>query len=538
MDIEKYKRIFAQESDKYLENLDELLLRAENRPTDRNLWTEIHGKLHSIKGMARALSFDHINHLSHNMEDWCERFQQGLVQVSSEAIQLLFDGSDVLRLLVSRMDDIGSVQDQRMYDYIIARLHDGPDKIIGKRAEGPKRVSSNRRYKEKINYVRVKYSLIEELLGLSKETMLLEKTLPPSMLEKVPSEVKSWIGEYSVLLKGLHFKLAQLRLMSIGDFAELFIKPIRNLAWETGKKVNLRVQGAHLEADITLLERLREPLLHILRNAIAHGIEAPAKRLARGKAEEGLIRLEAQRLRDNLYLKIIDDGRGIDRDAIIDYLKRIRSFNEEEIEALTPEQFYRVILNSDFSSSIEVTDLAGRGIGMNVVSQAIEYLGGTLAIRSTPGQGTQFIVRLPVSLSIIHALVFELGPYRLAVPTADVVSIERNAQPSAISTMKRYNLKPLFDSDAAVDDFHYLIHIKASAGLHDTELLDAEIGLGVDNISGNNKLMIMPVGDLIARAGIFAGVGIMENGEIAVVLDTANLPEHSIIEAKKVTKPK
>jgi two-component system chemotaxis sensor kinase CheA len=535
MDIEKYKKIFAQESDKYLENLDELLLRAENRPTDRKLWTEIHGKLHSIKGMARALSFDHINHLSHNMEDWCERFQQGLVQVSSEAIQLLFDGSDVLRLLVSRMDDIGSVQDQRMYDYIIARLHDGPDKIIGKRAEGPKRVSSNRRYKEKINYVRVKYSLIEELLGLSKETMLLEKTLAPSMLEKVPSEVKSWIGEYSVLLKGMHFKLAQLRLMSIGDFAELFIKPIRNLAWETGKKVNLRVQGAHLEADITLLERLREPLLHILRNAIAHGIEAPAKRLARGKAEEGLIRLEAQRLRDNLYLKIIDDGRGIDRDAIIDYLKRIRSFNEEEIEALTPEQFYRVILSSDFSSSIEVTDLAGRGIGMNVVSQAIEYLGGTLAIRSTPGQGTQFIVRLPVSLSIIHALVFELGPYRLAVPTADVVSIERNAQPSAKSTMKRYNLKPLFDSDAAADDFHYLIRIKANAGLPDTELLDAEIGLGVDNISGNNKLMIMPVGDLIARAAIFAGVGIMENGEIAVVLDTANLPEHSIINAQKVT---
>jgi chemotaxis protein histidine kinase CheA len=228
-------------------------------------------------------------------------------------------------------------------------------------------------------------------------------------------------------------------------------------------------------------------------------------------------------------LKLQDDGCGIDRQAICDYLKRTRSLSDEEIEALTPEQFYKVILNPDFSSAIEVTDLAGRGIGMNVVAQAIEYLGGTLAIRSTPGEGTEFIARLPLSLSVIHGLVFELDAYRLAVPSADVVSIEQRHQAASPNGLVRYNLKTLFDPSHAPDDYHYLIRLKSSADIVQPDATEAEIGLAVDQISGNKQLMIMPVGDLISKTGQFTGMGIMEDGGIAVLLDTTNLPMQAVI---------
>jgi two-component system chemotaxis sensor kinase CheA len=525
MDLQKYQKIFSQESDKYLKELDRLLMSVEKDLSNLELWADIHGKIHSIKGMARALSMDKITALGHAMENWCKQFQEGAMNATSDNVQLIFQGGDLLRLLVVRMGDIDSADDQRWYDSLISQLRKGPEATSGEADRKRPLSRTAGSYVEKMDYVRVRYSLIEELLGLSQEIMLLEKSLPPLSLEQISYGLKNWIDDYTSMLKGLHFRLAQLRLVSVADFADIFVKTIRNLGRENNKAVKFEVIGGELEADITLFERLREPFIHIFRNSIAHGIERSEERVALGKDPEGKIVLDANRRGDSLIIKLSDDGRGIDSEAIKRYLKSKKSMSDDQIAQMSREELFDTILSPDFSSSSITSDMAGRGIGMNVVAQAIEYLGGTLTINSEPKKGTEFTIKLPVSLSVIYAITFRIGDYTLSIPTSNVETIDQiESVPSDRDST--YNLKRLLGiQDGEVKLSHVLKVRYIGTKNGSDEKIKNEIDVIVGDIIGNKPMMVMPVGELLAKVNIFSGVGIMENGDISILLDVENLPE-------------
>lgn len=527
MDLTKYEKIFTQESEKYLEELDRLLIRVEKNPSNLELWADIHGKTHSIKGMATALSLEKITSLSHAMEKWCKEFQLGTVEPQPSAIQLIFQGGDLLRLLVARMDEIVCAEDQKFYDTLIAQFRKGPDvSAVDIDMDAPLQFS-NRFSAEGLKYVRVKYSLIEELLGLSQEILFLENSLPPLSLEQVSGGLKNWIDEYTSMLKGFHFRLAQLRLVSVADFADIFVKTIRNLAKENNKKVEFDVLGGALEADITLLERLREPFVHIFRNAIAHGIEHPDERERLGKNAAGKVTLDATRKGNSLIIKLSDDGRGIDRNAITGYLKDKKSMREEEIARMSEQDFFDTIFSPGFSSASEATDMAGRGIGMNVVAQAIEFLGGTITIDSVPEKGTEFTIKLPVSLSIVYAINFRLGEYNLSIPTSNVVSIHRRGNVFSEDMDFYYDLKGLLGIKDNVKKESHVVKLRHPGEKYTEKGAGVEMEVAVDSIIGNKPIMVMPVGELLAKVRLFAGVGILENGDISIMLDIENLPKGS-----------
>jgi len=525
MDLKKYQKIFSQESDKYLRELDRLLIRVEKDLSNLELWADIHGKIHSIKGMARALSMDKITVLSHAMESWCKQFQEGTMDATSDKVQLIFHGGDLLRLLVAQMGNISSADDQRLYDTLISQLRKGPEAALGEADREEPLSRTTYSYVERMDYVRVKYSLIEELLGISQEIMLLEKSLPPLSLEQISYGLKNWIDDYTSMLKGLHFRLAQLRLVSVADFADIFVKTIRNLARENNKEVKFDVAGGELEADITLFERLREPFIHIFRNSIAHGIEPPEERVALGKDSEGKIVLDATRQGDSLIIKLSDDGRGIDSAAIKRYLKDKKSMNDDQIGRMSQEELFDAIVSPDFSSASTTTDMAGRGIGMNVVAQAIEYLGGTMTINSEPKKGTEFIIKLPVSLSVIYAITFRMGDYTLSIPTSNVVSIGQIESVSDDSD-SYYDLKGLLGIKDSKEKLTHILKIRHLGEKYSRDdRTKREIEVIVGDIVGNKPMMVMPVGELLAKAKLFSGVGILENGDISILLDIENLPE-------------
>jgi two-component system, chemotaxis family, sensor kinase CheA len=522
MDLAKYEKIFTQESERYLEELETLLMQVEKDLGNRDLWSEIHGKIHSIKGMARALSLDGITDLTHSMEDWAKGFQQGSREAVPSAVQLLFECADLLRVLVARKGEIDSYETQGRYSSLYAHLKDGPklgtDDI---HLEIPPPSPST---PEGIHQIRVNYSLIEELLGLSQEILISEKTLPILPQEKLAPRLKNWLVHYRSLVKGLYFRLAQLRLMSVADFAELFVKTIRGLAKGYDKDVRLEVIGGEVLADIALLDRLREPVMHLLRNAVAHGIESPEERMSAGKDPEGAITLEARRERDSLIIVIKDDGRGIDQSSIAGHLRDTRSMTNEQIQGMAQEDFFNTILSPDFSSSPETTDVAGRGIGMSVVCQSIAYLGGSMTIRSEPSKGADFSIRLPLSLSIIHAVTFEIGKYTLSIPTSSVESIYRKKQSSPTNSNSFYDLRDLLGVNNGGEPL-YTLKIGNLAEKNSHNRSNGEAEMAVDRVIGNRPLMVLPVGELLAKAGIFAGVGIMENGDISMLLDLENLLE-------------
>lgn len=524
MDLAKYEKIFAQESGKYLKELEDLLMQVEKNLSNLGLWAEIHGKVHSIKGMARALSLNTISDMCHLMEEWCLKFQQGKTMSSPAAVQALFDGSEYLGALISKSGKLDSHKDRQTYDRLISIFQKSPPEDSGTvpAPQAPQTPAHSQPVISGIDYVRIRYSFIEELLGLTQEIQLLAKRYPSFSKDQISSGLKNWIDHYTALMKVLYFQLTQLRLMPVGDFADLFRKTVRNIAKENNKNIEFEIIGGEIQADITLLERLREPLIHIFRNCIAHGIEPPEERLAKGKSADGKITIEARSEKENLYIKIRDDGRGINKSSIMRHLREKRKITDEEIAGMSEEDIFDVILSPDFSSSSGATDLSGRGIGMKVVSQSVDYLGGSLAISSLEDKGTEISIKLPLSLSIIYAIIFSVGKYTLAIPTLNIDSIDRIDLSSIDNPESYYDTRKLMgiagekNTCATVLSLRYASD-EAARGKECVKLI-------VDNVIGNRPLMVLPVGEIMSRIKLFSGIGIMENGDISILLDVDNLP--------------
>ena len=524
MDLEKYRKIFTQESMKYLEQTDRILVRLLSDMSSRELWTEVHGKMHSIKGMAKAMSLPNIAQLGHSLESWCLLFQKGDREAAQEAVQVVIDGTALLKNLVHRMDSVDSAEFRERYHNLMERLSQDPSN--GKKEvllPPPESTEISVVEVEPIDQVRIPYTQIEELLGYSREILMLETTLPPIPPEH--SSIKGWVDHYTAMIKGLYFRLAQLRLMSIEEFASIFRTTIDHQAKTLGKQVFLEVVGGDIRADIALLERLREPLLHLIRNAIAHGIEMPEDRVEKGKPEKGRITLKAERDKESLIIRIQDDGNGIDRKAIHRYLNRKFGMSDAEILDMSERKFYETILNSDFSASPGVDQMSGRGIGMSVVARAIEYLSGTLSVESVPDVGVTFMVQLPVSLSVIYAVVFQVGPYLLSIPTSSLESVDVLDPGYTCPTESCLNLRELFRiSGSPEEPAHVLkIHPVSRFLAEGHQLTGLVENLIVDRVIGNKPVMIMQVVRLVARTRLFSGIGVLENGMISLLLDIPGL---------------
>ena len=522
MDLDKYKNIFAQESKKYLEDLGPLLISVEKDRPNRQLWEQIHGKIHSIKGMARALSMENISSLCHLMEDWCKQFQQGTCKAGKDNVQSLFEGVDVLAVLVGSWGVDASPEQKKQREGLMARFEKEPSQDCAEVAIEPENISVHS--PKGIEHVRVEYSVIEELLGHSQEIILLEKSLPSLSENQLSSGLKSWIDHCNSMLKGLYLRLAMLRLAPVGDFAKLFDKTIRDLARKHGKEAKMVVAGGELLVDIALMNRLKEPFMHLMRNFIAHGIEEPEERSKAGKNKEGKILLEAERRDNKLLLKIEDDGRGIDQNAVRRFFKEKKSMKDGEISRLSEKELLKAIFLPGFSTAREATTLAGRGIGMDVVVRAIENLGGSIEVFSAPSKYTRFVMQFPLFLSVIDAFIFTVGPYTLSIPTTRIEAIESVV--SAASKEKRASLVGLKNFLCIEQTDHRPSHIIRLKSPDDETVSNSDsagMRFEVDSIIGNTPLMAMPVGELLAKAKIFAGVGMMENGEISMLLDMEKL---------------
>ncbi|MBI5590026.1 MAG: Hpt domain-containing protein [Deltaproteobacteria bacterium] len=529
MDQEKYRKIFIQETGKYLDQIGQLLIQVDNHPCDTGLWSDLHGKMHSIKGMARAMSKTNIANLSHAMENWCLAFQNNAATAVPSAIQTMFDGVGILKSLVHQKNEFDSGEFQEQYRRIMERLSQYPPTNAAQVLQTTAETEPDAVRVDPIDQVRIPYAQIEELLGYSREILMLETTLPPIPVEF--ASVKGWVDHYMSMIKGLYFRLAQLRLMSIEDFAAIYSSTIHQQARSLGKRISLEVTGGNIRADIALLERLREPLIHIIRNSIAHGIEMPEERLRLGKPEKGRIVLEAESDKESLIIRVHDDGSGIDRDAIIRHLQNKCQMSSEEIANMTEKIFYDTILSTEFSSSKTVSEMSGRGIGMNVVAQAVEYLSGKLSIASVPQKGATFTIQLPVSLSVIYAVVFKVGPFLLAIPTSALESVAHQAEKTSVLPEFCLNLRKLFCVNQPLDEPMHILNLRSGSHRSKTppktsvQPEDISWSLAVDSIIGNRPIMIVHVSELIAKTRIYSGIGIMENGGISPLLDIPALFE-------------
>jgi two-component system chemotaxis sensor kinase CheA len=304
-----------------------------------------------------------------------------------------------------------------------------------------------------------------------------------------------------------------------------FPRLVRDAVRSSGKEVELVVEGKEIELDRSMLDEIGDPVVHLLRNAIDHGIESPAERRAAGKPASGRLTLTASRERSSVIVRVTDDGRGIDRARVLQKAKAMGLADESRTELLD-EELIRLIGRPGFSTAERVTDLSGRGVGIDVVYTRVRGLGGSVEIRTAEGQGTTVTMRLPVTLAIVRALLARVGDETYAVPITHVretVSLER-VRPR---TVRGAEVLPLREDVLPLMRFRRLLDLPA-ADARGTQVIvleagDRRVGLIVDELTGQQDIVVKQFDAVRGGTAIFSGATILPDGSPALILDVGSL---------------
>ena len=372
--------------------------------------------------------------------------------------------------------------------------------------------------------VRVPATRLDELLDQVGELMIAQSRLKQVSAASVDMTLRSVAEEIERLASELRDSMMFVRMVPISQLFGRFRRLIHDLARDTGKEIEFVTEGETTELDKTVIERLADPLIHLIRNAADHGLEQPADRKAAGKPETGRVLLSARQAGAEVVISVIDDGRGLDRE-------RIRAKAEETglIARGTPlgdAEVYQLIFKPGFSTADKVSNLSGRGVGMDVVKRTIEGLRGAIEVSSKPGAGSRVDLRIPLTLAIIDGLLVRIGTGRYVIPLScveecvelsqeqDLRSIGRSFITLRDSLVPFLRLREMFATGTDPDLYQKIVVVSTG-----TE----HIGLVVDQILGHHQTVIKPLSRFHARVGTFSGATILGDGSVALILDVMHL---------------
>ncbi|WP_309121269.1 chemotaxis protein CheA [Paenibacillus sp.] len=374
--------------------------------------------------------------------------------------------------------------------------------------------------------IRVDIEKLDTLMNLFSE-MLIDRV----RLESLAGEIKradlietvEHMGRVSSDLQGVVMKL---RMMPVESVFNRFPRMVRDVAKSLGKKVDLVITGADTELDRTVVDEIGDPLVHLLRNSVDHGIESIEERLKAGKSETGTVHLRAFHSGNHVFIEAEDDGKGINRDVVLKRAVKNGIVTKEQGDAMSDEAVYMLLFASGFSTADVISDISGRGVGLDVVKSKIESLGGRVSVTSTLGKGSKFSIQLPLTLSIIMAMMVKLGGEKYAIPLSSIVETMilrkediRNVHGNRMfdyrsSVVPLVSLSKLFDvpdySDEGEDETEVVIVRKG----------DRIAGLAVDELIGQQEIVLKALGKYLNRVFAVSGATILGDGQVALILDT------------------
>lgn len=355
-----------------------------------------------------------------------------------------------------------------------------------------------------------------------------------SMLDELTRQAETLLIQQSRVSSELQDGLLRTRMLPFDTMVPNLRRTLRQAAQEEGKSAQLYVEGAHGEMDRNLLDRIKAPFEHMLRNAVAHGIETPAERRKAGKPGEGAVRIRVTREATEVVVRVTDDGRGLDRDAI-----RKRGIERGLIRAdtkLSDDQALALITQPGFSTASSVTQLAGRGVGMDVVANEIKQLGGSLSIESKSGEGTTFVLRLPFTLAVTQAILVRIGESTFAIPMTSVQGVARISPDELAERLA--DAEPTFSyagDNYSIHDLSELLGIVGGYGTDEEQLPllltragDLRAAIRIDAVIGSREIVVKSVGPQISSVPGLLGATIMGDGSVLIILDLAPLVRHGV----------
>ncbi|MRR33289.1 chemotaxis protein CheA [bacterium] len=548
MDMSQYKDLFISEVRGHLRGMNETIVALEAAPGDREGINTLFRMAHSIKGMAASMGYGAMTDLAHKMEDLMDQVRKGVFVFDAGSADLLLEGADLLTEMV-RDVEAGGTGERDIQD-LTGRLAGYIPRSPGARPPGETEdetgeFSPTREGEEGTNpalrldttlaegadsfqTIRVRTEVLDTLINITGELITNKNTLTNISREMNAPILEGALVDLSRHLRELHDEVLKVRLMPFSAIADRLPRTVRDLAKKSGKEVTFRVTGKEIELDRGILEELSDPLIHILRNAIDHGLEHPADRLAAGKPVAGEISVEVRREKGRVTVTVADDGRGMDPARLVAAAVEKRLVRREEGALLDPRQALMLICLPGFSTAREVTDVSGRGVGMDAVRASLQSLGGSLDIESEPGRGSRFILSLPMTISIIQVLLVACGSMVVAFPVTKVlrtVDLKREA----IISRGRRKMFLLGEEEIPLMSLHRLLGFRLhplkcpSVPAVVVEMKGRLVGLVVDRFAGQQDVFVKPLGRPLNRMRGLSGAAILGDGHVVFILDPANL---------------
>ncbi len=533
-----------------LERVDRCLGELELHPGDAELLGEIFRSIHTLKGSAGFLGFRRMEALAHAGEHLLGSLRDGRVSASEATIDGLVKLVEGLRALLGVVASTGwdGQRANDRHDGTIAELQrlnasEGTGVGIGVRAGGdsskaPVEASSNERVLEALNdhTVRIEVTVLDRMMNLVGELVLTRNQILRSQIE-----LESFLPlarRLDCVTAELRETVMQARLQPLSHLFGRYPRMVRELARSCGKVVRIEFSGQETGLDKSLLEAIKDPLSHAIRNCVDHGIEAPARRMLAGKSPQGLVTLRASHHNGAVMVDVVDDGAGIETGRVLAKALERGVVSAEQAAAMTRREVLQLLFLPGFSTSEEITHVSGRGVGMDVVRTNIEKIGGSVEMESTAGVGTVLRMRVPLTLAIVPALVVESGGESFCLPQSTLAELvyvparEFGAAMETIGTTRVYRLRDSLLPMVWLDDLLEVGVEQRGRREHGFYLavLEAEgcrFGLVVDELLAPEEIVVKPLSNLLREIGLFSGATVLGNGSLALILDVAATAAHA-----------
>ncbi|MGA1861748.1 response regulator [Deferribacter thermophilus] len=536
---------FLVEANELIEQLDQDLVELENRKDDLDLLNKIFRAAHTIKGSSSFLGFDKLTELTHVAEEILNKLRKGEMVVTADIMDVLLEFVDNLKKLI---DDIKNGTDSVDIAEIMKKLKLVNEGKVITPAEERKQDSAKQETKKnepkqiaKVTKaieqtIRVDVNRLDILMNLVGELVLsrnriaqisaeFEKKFEGEYLVEQLLETTSHLG---LITTELQLAVMKTRMVPIGKVFNKFPRMVRDLCRELKKDIELVITGEDTELDKSVVEEIGDPLIHMIRNAVDHGIESPEERVKKGKPEKGLVALNAYYEGNHIVVEIKDDGRGMDPEKLKKKAIEKGVITPEEAKTLNRDEALGLIFRPGFSTAEKVSDVSGRGVGMDVVKTNIEKLNGIIQIESEVDKGTTFKLKLPLTLAIIQALLVEVSGEIYAIPIVSVietVKIDENEIHSfegrevlklRESVLSLIRLNEVFELEPTFSNEMYVVVVA---------LAEKKVGLIVDRLIGQEEIVIKSLGEYLGGTVGIAGATIMGDGAVRLILDVAGIME-------------
>jgi two-component system chemotaxis sensor kinase CheA len=551
VNTKRYADMFRAEARERMADMNTALLALERGEGMARI-AELFRAVHTVKGMAAAMGYDSVRELSHALETLLDQLRRGSVEITPEVIDSLFEAVDTLESavvavsqpdspsndvvsVIETLESIGAaikaepVPNPTMEWPIQALPHELPSSRPSSVRLTPQVASgafgSMSASDKAHRFVRVDADRLDTLMTLIGELVIARGRLQNLSRRDTNPELAEAVLQASRLIGSLQTEITTARMVPVGQAFERFERMVRDTAQSLGKKVVFEILGSDIEVDKSVLDEIGEPVMHLLRNSLDHGVETPAERRAAGKPPVAKLTLSASRERASVVVRVSDDGRGVD---VASVLKRARANGlvDDDCGLLSDAEVLSLIARPGFSTTSHVTDISGRGVGLDVVATKVRSLGGAVELSTDAGAGTEIRLELPTTLAIIHALLARSGDEVYALPITHVVET-LVVEPEMIAfDDDREMLSLRGQAIPAVRLRDKLGHpprrdVKGHAVVLD--LPDGRMSLVVDEFMGQQEVVVKSFDAARGMPQLFNGATILTNGSPALILDAQGI---------------